>query len=339
MSASRHIPSLAQIPRRIRAALTEPRALLGSWKVSVVLMIAACVFYLLLLIYSWTVPSHVVANIAGLTAFWTCWTLLLLNTFVCLWNRIRGVPWHSLLFHSSFFVVLCGVLLSLGSRQESKLWVAAGETFTGADDQFLARGGPAIPDGFTALSITPEFWRDQLLFTKLEAVLDFDGQRRTTRINRPLWFAPASFLRLSGFGLAPRYEIVDAQGRVLESAFAKLNVFPPGQRDFLLPEKVPYRVYLEIYPDAEVTDAGVVNRTNQLVRPVIVANVYRGHLAVASGALRPGEALELEGVSIRFPEIRVWGELTFVRDLGIPVIFAGCLVGLTGLVLKLWSRR
>lgn len=324
---------------RIRAALTEPRALFGSWKLSVVLMIAACVFYLLLLVYSWTVPSHVVANIAGLRIFWAFWILLLINTFVCLWNRFRGLPWHSLLFHASFFVVMLGLLLSIGSRSESKLWVAAGETFAGADEQFLSRGAGFAPPAFTAVSITPEFWRDQLLFTKLEAVLDFEGEQRLTRINRPLWFAPASFLRLSGFGLAPRYEIVDTQGRVLESAFTKLNVFPPGQRDFLLPEQYPYRVYLEIYPDAEWTQDGVVNRTNQLREPLLVANVYRGHLAIASAPLRLREPLELEGVSIRFPEIRVWGELTYVRDLGVPVLFLGALLGLVGLVLKLWSRR
>lgn len=324
---------------RIRAALTEPRALFGSWKLSVVLMIAACVFHVLLLVYSWTVPSHVVASIAGLAVFRLCWLLLLANTVVCIWNRFRGLRWSSILFHGSFVIVLLGVLASAASRQESKLRVAAGESFSGAAEQFLARGGGAMPEPFTVVSVTPEFWRDQLLFTKLEAVLDFEGEMHTTRINRPLWIEPFSFLRLSGFGLAPRYEIVDSQGRVVETAFAKLNVFPPGQRDFLMPERYPYRVYLEIYPDAEVTAEGVVNRTNALVAPVLVANVYRGHLAVASAPLRAGESLELEGVSIRFPEIGMWGELTYVRDAGVPVIFLGCLVGLLGLVMRLWSRR
>lgn len=319
---------------RIRAALTEPRALLGSWQLSVVLMVAACVFYLLLLIYSWTVPSHVVRSIAGLALYWIAWSLLLINTFVCLLNRKK-----SILFHSSFFIVFLGVLLSMGSREESTLRVAAGERFTAADEQFVSRGGHETPPPFVVNSVTPEFWRDQLLFTKLEAVLDFDGESRTTRINRPLWFAPASFLRLSGFGFAPRYEIVDARGRVVESAFAKLNVFPPGQRDFLIPENYPYRIYLEIYPDAEVTRDGIVNRTNNLARPLLVANVYRGHLAVASAPLRIGEPLELEGVTLRFAEIRTWGELSYVRDLGIPVIFTGCLVALIGLGRKLWPAR
>jgi hypothetical protein len=126
---------------------------------------------------------------------------------------------------------------------------------------------------------------------------------------------------------------------VLESAFVKLNVFPPGQRDFLTPQSFPYRVYLEIYPDAELANGGVVNHTMNLTRPLLVTSVYRGHLAVASGALRTGQPLALEGVSIRFPEVGVWGEFSCVRDLGVPLIFAGALMALAGLTLKIFTRR
>lgn len=325
--------------RRLRAQLSEPRAFLASWKLSVVLMVGCGVFYLMLAIYSWTVPTHVVSSIASLMLFRLVWCLLLVNTAFCIWSRWRAAAWHSILFHGSFFLVFTGVLLSLGSREETRVWVAAGERFTGEPAQYIARAGTLSPPAFTALSITPEFWRDQLLFTKLEAELDFGGRRKTTRINRPLWVAPASFLRLSGFGFAPRYEIVDRQGRVLESAFAKLNVFPSGQRDFLIPERFPYRVYLEVYPDADLTPAGIVNRTQNLAKPLLLASVYRGHLAIASAPLRLGESLELEGVAVRFPEVAIWGELTLVRDLGVPVILGGFAVALIGLVMKLMGRR
>lgn len=320
---------------RLRAALSEPRTLFGSWKLSVALMVGSSVFYVLLLVYSWTVPSHVVSNIANLAVFWIAWALLLVNTFVCLWNRWRGTSANSILFHGSFFIVATGLLLTLSMREETKIWVATGEQFTADDAQFLAAKTSTTPPRFTVASITPEFWRDELLFTKLEAVLDFDGTKRLTRINRPLWIGAASFLRLSGFGFAPRYEILDRNGNVVESAFAKLNVFPPGQRDFVIPQAFPYRVYLEVYPDAEVRDGAIVNATQNLKRPILLATVYRGHLPIASAPLRVGEPLEFEGLRLRFPEIRVWGELTWVRDPGVPLIFAGCLIGMTGLVLKL----
>lgn len=324
---------------RLRAALTEPRALLGSWKLSAALMIGAAVFYVLLAVYSWTVPSHVVGAIASLSLYWICWTLLLVNTFVCIWNRWRSTSRASIIFHASFFVIATGLLVSFGSREESRLRVATGERFEGREEQFVGGSATLGPPSFTAASITPEFWRDQLLFTRLEADLEFDGTRKTTRINRPLWTSPATFLRLSGFGFAPRYEIVDPQGRVLETAFAKLNVFPPGQRDFLVPEHFPYRVYLEVYPDAELSKDEVSNRTMNLTRPVLVASVYRGHLAIASRPLRLGESLTLEGVSLRFPEISVWGEFSYVRDPGVPLIFAGMLMAIVGLTLKLVTGR
>jgi hypothetical protein len=322
---------------RLRAALTEPRALLGSWKLSVALMVGTAVCYLMLAAYSWAVPSHVVASIASLSLYSVCWALLLVNTFVCIWNRWRATSRASVLFHASFFVIGTGLLLSFGSREESRLRVAAGERFENLEEQFIARAGTLGPSPFTAVSITPGFWRDQLLFTRLEAVLDFDGAKRTTRINRPLWLSPATFLRLSGFGFAPRYEIIDAQGRVLETAFVKLNVFPPGQRDFLVPERFPYRVYLEVYPDANLAKDGIFNQSMNLARPLLVASVYRGHLAIASRPLRLGESLALEGVSIRFPEIGLWGEFSCVRDLGIPLIFTGALMALGGLTLTLFS--
>lgn len=323
---------------RIRAELSEPRSLLGSWKLSVALMVGVSVFYLLLTIYSWTVPPTVVSNISGLWVFWIAWALLLLNTFVCLWNRWRGTRANSILFHSSFFIVATGILLTLGSRHETKIWVAQGEKFTGDAGQFTSPQGRTQPPAFTLLSITPEFWRDELLFTKLEAVLEMNGAKRLTKINRPLWIGGVSFLRLSGFGYAPRYELLDRNGAVLESAFTKMNLFPPGQRDFLMPEKYPYRIYLEIFPDAEVRGGQIENASMALRKPMLLARVYRGHLPIATAPLRPGEEMAFEGLRLRFPEIRIWGELTWVRDAGAPFIFLGCLVGMTGLLLKLRRR-
>jgi hypothetical protein len=323
---------------RLRTALGEPRVLLGSWKLSVALMVGAAVFYLLLTIYSWAVPTHVVSNIAGLWVFWIAWLLLFVNTFVCLWNRWRSTRASSILFHGSFVIVAAGVLLTTGGRSESKIRVAQGETFTGDVSQYASPASRTQPPPFTLVSITPEFWRDELLFTRLEAVLEMDGAKRITKINRPLWIGGASFLRLSGFGFAPRYELLDASGRVVESAFTKMNVFPPGSRDFLMPENYPYRIYLELYPDAEVRHGDMENRGMALRQPALVARVYRGHLPIAAGTLRPGETLAFEGLQLRFPEIRMWGELTWVRDPGVVVTFAGAIAGLAGLAMKLWRR-
>ena len=389
---------------RLRSASLDIWPLLGSWKLSVVLMIGTAVFYVMLTAYAFTTPAHVVQNIASLVVFWILYILLLINTATCLWNRIprlrreisrvplfgNAIPareidlrpdatigeveremrrlgfrpvdaegvqafglrrrWTALgtyLFHGAFFLLAIGFLLSAASRHETKMWAAAGEEFTGSDMQLLSRSAPrplamdvAMPS-FRVEQIRPEFWQDQLLFTRLEADLTLlpDGEQRVTRINLPLMLSPSRYLRLSGFGYAPRFEIRSPEGVTIQSAFVKMNVFPPGQRDYFRPEGLPYRVYVELSPDAEISDGAVENRSLELARPVILSTVYRGPFMIASEPLKLGESMSFEGIDLRFPEIRYWGELELVHDRGVIWIFLSFALGIAGLLLKLPGRR
>jgi hypothetical protein len=190
------------------------------------------------------------------------------------------------------------------------------------------------------VSIQPEYWRGELLFTRLEAELELPGGRRaTTRINRPLVWDWRTTLRLSGFGFAPRFELLDDEGRVLEEATVKLDVFPPGQRDHFRIPGYPHRFYVEVFPDLELVDGRPVTRTLNLVRPAVRLRVVRGRVDLGDGVLEMGESFALEGLRIRFPEISRWGEFAVVSDPGAPVLFAGYLLGLAGLALKLRGPR
>lgn len=263
-----------------------------------------------------------------------------------LWGvRRRWSPIGTYVFHLSFFLLAIGFLTTRLFRDESRVWVAVGETFSGTTEQFVGREPPrrfsaGPPETvFTVDGIRPELWRDELLFTELSADLRFaDGTRATTRINRPILLGPASFLRLSGFGYAPRYEVI-AGGRAVESAFVKMNVFPPGQRDTIRPRAVPHRVYVEIYPDLAMDGDEPVSRTLNLREPGFRTEIYRGKVPLAEAVLRLGEPIAFDGLVLRFPEIRYWGEFTLLRDPGAPILLVAFALGLTGLALKLRGRR
>ena len=339
--------------RRLRAATVDPWQLLGSWRLSVALMVSAAVWYVLLAFFSAFSPPHVIQSIAVLGMFWALWALIFLSTAVCLWRRAGALRrdlvelrrWSSLgsyVFHLALFLVAAGFLATIESRQETKIRIAEGEDYGGGEEQTIESAAPRplalrAPDiRFRLERIDAKLWGDQLLFTDLAASLVLpDGGRATTRINRPLVLGPATFLRLTGLGYAPRYEILDARGMVIESAFVKMRVFPPGQRDFVLMTRLPFRIYLEVYPDATIEEGQVRTRSLNLANPVFVAKVYRGKLLVASGQLRRGEELLVEGLRLRFPEIRYWGDFSIMRDVGAPLIFAGFLLGLGGLTLRL----
>lgn len=324
---------------------------LGSWRLSVVLMVLAAFYHVFLAAWAFTSPSHVVRGIAGLAPFWLVYGLLLVNTGVCFTRRWRGLSRRgrraalgSYLFHGAFFLLAAGFLLSLATRQQVTLWAAVGETFSGEAEQVLSRTSPrwlspAVPaPGFRVDRVLPELWRSQLLFTRLEADLTFtDGRTATTRINRPLWLGWGTFLRLSGFGYAPRYELTDRAGRPLDSAIVKMDVFPPGQRDHFRIPDLPHRFYVEVLPDFAVEQGEPITRSLELVRPAVWLRVIRGPQELGEALLRQGDSFELEGLRLRFPEIRYWGQFSVVWDPGAPVIFAGYLLGLVGLGLKLWA--
>jgi len=327
---------------------------LGSWRLSIVLMVLATLYYALLAIWSTSSPAEVVRNIAGLLPFWAIYALLLVNTTVCFWRRLpmlrrdlarRGTgQLGSFLFHGSFLLIASGFLLTLSMRQDARAWVALGETYTGRTDQLLYQSPPGRlaagipPVRFSMERLEPGFWGDQMLFTELSADLRLpNGRLERTRINRPLWLGTATFLRLSGFGWAPRFELADANGLRIDSAIVKLNVFPPGQRDFFVVPGFPHRIYVRLYPDYQEGEAGPETRSMNLVNPAVAVEVRRGRVELGGAILKQGEAFQYEGLRLSFPEILPWGEFSIVWDPGAPVLFCGYFAALLGLLAKLAS--
>ncbi len=251
------------------------------------------------------------------------------------------------LFHGAFFLVAVGFLLTMATRYKGRVLVAVGETFTGKTAPFLSQSASGLfalgrPNtSFKVERIDTAFWRNSLLFTRLEAdVRILPGRReRRIRMNSPLWVGPATFIRLAGIGYAPRYELLNRNGTVLESAFVKLNVFPPGEEDFIQSVKYPFRIYVSVYPDAVIVKGKIHNKSLNLVHPALAVRVTRGKLELGRKILRLGEDMRFEGLRLRFPEIRYWGEFTLLRDWGIPWLFMGYLLGMVGLLIRVQGKR
>ncbi|MBI5509409.1 MAG: hypothetical protein HY903_11715 [Deltaproteobacteria bacterium] len=330
---------------RARLALFRLWRLFGSFKLSVVLTVLLALYHGLLAIWARSSPAPVVQSIAGLLPFWLVYGLLLANTAVCLWRRlpalVRGAgPLGTLMFHGSFLVIALGFAATFVARREAGIRVAVGEAFTGDVEQWVAgdRGAPVggTAPRFVVEEIVPELWDDALLFTELRARIGLvNAGKRDVRINEPAWLGLCTLLRLTGFGYAPRYELSDAaSGKVLESAFVKLSVFPPGQEDSFSASTLPFEVDVGVLPDAVQRDQGWETASLNLRRPAVIARVFRGKLPLAAGTLLEGEGLSFEGVTLRFPEIRYWAELSLLYDPGAAILFSGYAMALVGLLLR-----
>ena len=237
-----------------------------------------------------------------------------------------------LLVATGYLVVALAFTASLLSRDRFELRVAEGEEFTGAREQFVGRDPPRrmSPGPFTG-QFTPEqvgvrFDRAGVVEGPV-ATLRFTGGRGARVGPRdPVWRGWGRFLTADDAGITLRYEIAAKGGGVLDSAFAKLDLFPAGKTDSIRSSVVPHRIYLELADEVPGAPPAA---------PALHAAIYRGKLLVAEGEIAPGGELEFEGLVVRFPEARAWVQLGMVRDTGIPLAVIGAVVAAVGWVLGL----
>lgn len=324
---------------------------LSSRSLSIFLLVSVVVWAIFLGAWAVLSPPHVVQAIAELAPFWILGGALVINLLFCMITifslvRRRLSTLGTIIFHFSIIVVLAGFMVSKYTRFTGNTIVARGQIFRGTPKEYMpplygprAKKAPQI--SFGMMKIEPEFYQDMLLFTSLKAQIGYpefiDGKAFPNsawiKINKPVFMGLTS-VRLIGYGFAPLFIIKDYTGKEIDGGFVNLRSFPPGMEDFIIPQFLPYKIFVRIFPDATVKDGKVINRTNNLVSPVVVARVVRGKLVLFDGPLQQGESAKFEGFELLFPEIRGWGEVQIIHDPGMPVILAGLVLLIIGLSIK-----
>jgi hypothetical protein len=115
---------------------------LGFWRLSIVLMVLAALYYLLLAIWAAASPPHVVRNIAHLLPFWVVYLALLVNTGTCFWRRLATLK-RDLAPGSAFRdrPPAWTVALPAGARSEEALATLRGAGYrVGGGTSTVARG-------------------------------------------------------------------------------------------------------------------------------------------------------------------------------------------------------
>lgn len=255
------------------------------------------------------------------------WTPAYQSGTVLYAHKGRFSPIGNLLFHSAFIFILLGGWIGFFSSFDSSTLLMEGE-------EFLAPETTQPTVNFKVEKITPAYWGNKLLFTDLKADVKYPYKggigAGAVRLSQSLSLG-GSKVTLSGIGFAPRYLLRDKTGLDIGSGFVKMNIFPPGTEDHLQIPGYPHKISVSFYPDHEVKDGKVINRSMNPINPAYAVKVFRNKAVSYSGLLKSGEVAEYEGLRLSFPEFKYWGMFRIVKNSGFAFIWIAFVLFIGGL--------
>lgn len=263
------------------------------------------------------------------------------NVLVNLFTR-RYTYTGNILFHAAFVIILIGMRITLFARFEGTFALTEGESFFGEETEYVqysasgefSEAAPGV--SFRLDRVTPWFWDDKLHFTRLTSDVRYPAttleEAATIRLNGGLKMDGAR-LRIMSFGYAPEVLVEDLEGRIVRRWAAKMSVFPPGSEDHI--EIGSYRIGIKVLPDPVEEEGKLGNKSMNLRDPVFLVNVTWLFEPVFAGVLKRGEKVVIGNLRISFPGIKYWVRYGVVKDPGEPVVIAGLVILVLGLMMRL----
>jgi hypothetical protein len=333
-----------------RRALRGLSARIGTPEVSRALLALAGVYLLVASLWARSGGRDASAALVGSFAFDVLAVALLVDAAVSILRAIPIRPaasggyalsqpsveeWGGLLLRAAYLLLAAAFAASLLARDVLTLRIAEGEEVTLGADQFVERAPPRpyssgpFPVAFDVERVEGSLRPDGTTSGLSVLIRGRDGSWETLRGWRPRWSGWGRLLYPSRSGYALRYSIAVDRGAVLDTAFAKVDLLPPGRSQEVRSVAVPHRMVFSVQRDA----------TTDPAHPALQATVFRNRLAVGEGRLDGGRTVHFDGLTLAVPELRRWVELTMVRDPGLGIAGVAILFGVAGLAARQGGRR
>lgn len=293
-----------------------------------------------------SLPVRIISIAVGLNA--------LFNLLFVIRERILRKAGYILFFLSLLFFV-SGLWLSYYTRFEGRVVRAEGETFEGFLTQYdmaslytpkLKKSGRLlIPQvGITVLGIEPFTSSNPDKLKRVEAKILYSS-RTTKRVLQgrlnSVWplISDWTMITITDFGYAPRYLLSDLQGNKLESEQLYMRLYPSGREASFEAMFLGYTFYIRCYPDYIEREGRAETVSAIPKNPVFNLRITRNKDIVYNGLIKPTERLRFDNIVISLSDVKMWVEISLVRDFGLPVVALGCLLLIASLVFMAMKRK
>jgi hypothetical protein len=265
--------------------------------------------------------------------------LFLIATLVTTIKTGRNMKISGWIYVTAVMLLIAGLWLSYFTRFSGEAVVTEGQTFYSGHRDYVPetmyRGLFAqVPDiGLKLDELIPEISRDQKDLKGLKGTFSLfsansDGKRDVVISSGLPSFLDGAFFRIRDMGYSPRYVLKSDKGRILDSSFVFMKLFPPGSEDnFRLLSPLTY--YIRYYPDG----------TENLDESHLALRIVRNKDIVFNDTVRLSEDAVFEKNRISFDEVRTWTRLSIKRDWGEVVALAGLLLGLLNITMGFIAGR
>lgn len=240
-------------------------------------------------------------------------------------SSMRAGDWMGV---AALMLIVSGLWLGHFTRFSAEVILTEGQDFYSGHGDYVPgtfyRGTFAKPPGFRAKieRLSPSFSEDGRKVERLEGKIVFHSVKGTTPAEYTLTdglpeLIEGAMFRLKDFGYSPRYALKSKAGKVLDSAFVYMNLFPPGNEGFFRLLS-PLTYYIRYYPEGN----------QDTKEPLFRLRIVRNKDIVLNRDVALGEDVDFENSRISFEEVRMWTKLSVKRDWGEVLAFFGLIMGI-----------
>lgn len=245
--------------------------------------------------------------------------------------------WGSVVFHVGILLCFLAAPISAKSTFRGKFLITEGIPLALKQGFVHHEGRPleTLPDTVVLVSELQGQYAQGRFEYYFGGKLWIGGQEHPFEVNRPVRYQGYQ-LSLHEFGHSPQV-VIRRDGQVVFDYF--LNIRNPGEGDYFDVASEGLRLFVMFFPDFYRQGNIVGTRSADLRNPVLMVKFLKDGEELYKGLIRLGGAEEVGPYQVGFPELRQWAGFVVVKEWGVPVLWAGFLVGVGGLFLRFASNE
>lgn len=253
-----------------------------------------------------------------------------------IFEKNRWARWGSVIFHLGLFCIIIAAIYGLAFQKRGYVHLARGDTFSGRDQDLIARDCgvlAAVFDlGFRVRlnDFAPAYWETDQIKELSSGLTLFDKDREMKYVlsmGKPVRFKGIDIYQSFDYGYVLTF-VLESKGA--EPVVSHFFLDAPGRKDkpftggFVGESATDYTLDMKFYPN-------LIEPSFYVTLPGVDLIVKKnGKVEFDGRVLFSQQARVANGDTFTFVGINYWSALSFVKNYGIPFVYLGLLLSVTG---------